>query len=91
MADSLSPEQRASITAMARNHGNAIAVLELLKEVGCGPEATLAALTTALTAHIATIFKPEHRLLILNKLLAETIQEWAAEAAAAQGAGATRQ
>lgn len=88
MADSLTDEQRAFVKAQAQTAGVAAVLVETMVGVGLELPAQLGVLWFASTSLIRDNYAPEHRLLVLNTLLADTIQQWAAEA---EGVGVTRQ
>jgi hypothetical protein len=88
MSDSLTDEQRAIVKAHAQTAGVATVLVETMVGVGLEVPAQLGCLWLAATSLIQTNYAPEHRLLVLNTLLADTIKQWAAEA---EGVGVTRQ
>lgn len=83
MADQLSKREADALVAMAVNAKAAETAIKVLADAGLDGAAIIAALLTAATAVINNAVGPKERLPLLNTMLAETIREWAAEAAAA--------
>lgn len=80
----LTPEQRELIVACARNTAGARVVLDMLSQLE-GLDAT-AVLVTALTCLIEGSYAPQHRVTMLNALLAPTVAEWTVATASAGSA-----
>jgi hypothetical protein len=80
MASYLGEDERRAAVAQAQNIAAAQLVLRMLRGEGLGAPAIIAATITAATATIEANWPMGQRLAVLNALLGDTINEWAAAA-----------